>query len=629
MNALPFFAPHAALQARLPIWNKRWAEVLLRLRACAVQKISATDDGLLVLSVYRPGDDRSSVVLSIKRSDAGVALTHTKPPAQNKPNSLVQMARKHLQGRTLARVYASLEPVAVVLEFNPPRPDPEADAELAHGSARKREKEENDWADALILDLDARPARLCVARKLEGVPERYGALRDAFPVGADFFESLCEWSVQTTKTKRRATFETPLLAYCMLPGTSAAGVPVAVPGAGGEAVADDAARAGVVAENRHLFTASATPGTPAPPAVPMAPASAAAPAAKEAVLVPGLKPRNASTREGGGTETIGSALALLPTHVRRAAKTRLQFFERRLLRQKQDMPPQGELDALERRAEGLRAHLYLWPKESPTWYVPREIIESHGLPAVFTLKQGEKPGDLLTRAFHEIDRLKRRAQELRVRLAESEKALDDFSTLLLAAGAEVRELRESLGLDAAVPTASRPALEARVALNLPHEARRLLAQLQVEWTEGSQRTRELEEEKVRRLPYRTYEASTGEFLRVAKSASDGDSMLRLMPSHHTWVHVMTGEGSHVWLEKPKKAKPSSQAVREAAILAVHHSKQSRAQEAEVYVATRADIDKRKDLAPGKVIVRKAGSLLVRYEDEELQRVLGTLQTFAV
>lgn len=622
MTALPFFAPHAALQARLPIWNKRWAEVLLRLRACSVQKISATDDGLLVLSVYRPGDDRSSVVLSIKRNDAGVALTHTKPPAQNKPNSLVQMARKHLQGRTLARVYASLEPVAVVLEFNPPRPDPEAEAERERGSARKREREENDWADALILDLDARPARLCVARKLEGVPDRYATLREVFPAGADFFESLCEWSVETTKTKRRATFETPLLGYCMLP-SAAGGV------AQGGMATSAAAQAGASAAS----SVGSGSGVPTSGAVVPPEESSASHGPSPALPLPPLVPSSSSPAEAakgnGATETVASALALFPTHVRRAAKTRLQFLERRLLRQKQDMPPQSELDALERRAEGLRAHLYMWPKDSPTWYVPREIIESHGLPAVFTLKQGEKPGDLLTRAFHEIDRLKRRAQELRVRLAESEKAIDDFTALLLAAGAEVRELREGLGLDASVPTASRPALESRVALSLPHEARRLLAQLQVEWTEGSQRTRELEEEKARRLPYRTYEASTGEFIRVAKSASDGDAMLRLMPSHHTWVHVMTGEGSHVWLEKPKKAKPSTQAVREAAILAIHHSKQSRAQEAEVYVATRADIDKRKDLAPGKVIVRKAGSLLVRYEDGELQKVLGTLQTFAV
>jgi predicted ribosome quality control (RQC) complex YloA/Tae2 family protein len=148
----------------------------------------------------------------------------------------------------------------------------------------------------------------------------------------------------------------------------------------------------------------------------------------------------------------------------------------------------------------------------------------------------------------------------------------------------------------------------------------------MEWTEGSQRSREMDEERTRRLPFRTYEASTGEFLRVAKSASDGDAMLRLMPAHHTWVHVMSGEGSHVWVEKPKKAKPSHMAVREAAILAIHHSKQARAMEAEVYVATRADVDKRRDLAPGKVIVRKAGSLLVRYDDAELQKVLGTLQS---
>jgi predicted ribosome quality control (RQC) complex YloA/Tae2 family protein len=312
--------------------------------------------------------------------------------------------------------------------------------------------------------------------------------------------------------------------------------------------------------------------------------------------------------------------------VRRAAKTKLQFLERRLLRQKQDLPPAAEIENLERRAEGMRANLYMWPKDSSTWYVPREVIESHGLPAMLTLKSGERPGDVLARAFHEVDRIKRRRDELLVRLAESTKSHDDFVALILSAGAEITELRERLGLEGAVSTAAKAGLEAKVALNLPSSAGRLLRMLEMEWTEGSQRTREMEEEKARRLPYRSYEASSGEFIRVAKSASDGDSMLRLMPSHHTWVHVMTGEGSHVWLEKPKKAKPSHQAVREAAILAIHHSRQSRAMEAEVYVSLRADIEKRKDLAPGKVIVRKAGSLLVRYEDEELQKVLSTYQT---
>jgi predicted ribosome quality control (RQC) complex YloA/Tae2 family protein len=602
-----FFAPHAALSSRLAIWNKRVGEALLRLKqGCALQKISATDDGYLVLGVYKPGDDRSSVLLSIRRGEAGLALTHVKPPAQNKPGSLVQMARKHLQGRTVLAAYASLDPVAVVIEFNPPRPGAESqeDSLLAENpfrskeervSARRKAKEEGDYADCLILDLDARPARICVARKLYVVPDRYSHIREAFAgTGSPMFESLCEWSLESTKTKRRPTFDVPLLPYCVLP-SALEGLPQPASAHKVESKSEDNAEGKLTAEVKTK-----------------------------------TEEKSKSLADAAPEESLQTALACFPTHVRRASKTRLQFLERRLLRQKQDLPPPHEIELLEKRAEGLRANLYMWPAASPTWYVPREVIEDFGLPAVFTLKHGERPGDLLTRAFAEIDRLKRRQQELTHRIAESAKQVEAFVSLLLVAAKDVRMLRAELAKhgddtdrERNAQGTNRGAMEARVAQKLPVTTGRLLTQLELEWTEGSQAARAVEEERARRLPYRTYEASTGEFLRVAKSASDGDAMLRLMPSHHTWVHVMTGEGSHVWLEKPKKSKPTSQAVREAAILAIHHSRQSRAMEADVYVATRADIDKKKDLAPGKVIVRKAGSLLVRYEDAELQKVLAT------
>jgi predicted ribosome quality control (RQC) complex YloA/Tae2 family protein len=590
-----FFAPQAALAARVSIWNKRLGPALARLAGCTLQKISATDDGTLVLGVYRPGDDRTAVLLSIRRGESGLSLTNVKPPAQNKPGSLVQMARKHLQGRSIAAAYASLDPVAVVLEFHPPRAQGEQEQEEEHGSARRKAKIEADYADCLILDLEARPARVCVARRLEAVPDRYESVALAFEARHPFFESLCEWTLETTKTKRRPTFEVPLLPYCILPSAWAAEATPAVASPqteGGAAVtAESTAPAGTQAALESAPAAVVLRAPPAPPSQ---------------------------------EDSLQVAMTRLPTHVRRSAKTRLQFLERRLLRQRQDMPLSAELDALERRAEGMRANLYMWPKDSPTWYVPRELIESHGLPAVLTLKASERPGDVLTRAFQEVDKLKRRQVELTSRVAESAKAREDFVTLVLRAAQEVQAVREEQGaLDPLLAPSVRASREARVALKLPQSAGRLLAQLGLEWTEGSQRTREIGEERARRLPYRSYEASTGEFIRVAKSSADGDAMLRLMPSHHTWVHVMTGEGSHVWLEKPKKLKPSSQAVREASILAIHHSRQSRAQEAEVYVATRGDIDKRKDLAPGKVIVRKAGSLLVRFEDAELQRVLAT------
>ena len=94
-----------------------------------------------------------------------------------------------------------------------------------------------------------------------------------------------------------------------------------------------------------------------------------------------------------------------------------------------------------------------------------------------------------------------------------------------------------------------------------------------------------------------------------------------MPSNHYWFHVLTGEGSHVWLEKLKGEKKISPfAMREAGILAVHHSKHSRAQNAEIQFATRADIEKKKNLPVGKVLVRRCETFLIRYDSEELKKI---------
>jgi predicted ribosome quality control (RQC) complex YloA/Tae2 family protein len=312
--------------------------------------------------------------------------------------------------------------------------------------------------------------------------------------------------------------------------------------------------------------------------------------------------------------TLQSALNLIPTHVRRASRTRLQFLERRLQRQKADLPPVHELDRLRQRAEGLRANIYMWPKGFSQWHVPPEIIESAGLPAILTLKAGQSPGDVVTAAFDELDKLLRRRGELEKRVEESRLALERFEELVQHVGGDLGALPEEV-----------LASQILLAQEVRHlvSVQRLLTQLELTWSPTAERTAALEAERERRLPYRSYRASSGEFIRVSKSAADADAMLKLMPAHHTWVHVMTGEGSHVWLEKPKGAKPSDAALREAAMLAIHHSKQTRAQEADVYIALRGDLDKRKDLPAGKVIVRRSDHRFVRYSQIDLQSFLDT------
>ena len=51
--------------APLVLWTKKFSAPLMRLQGTHLQKITATSKGELILSVYKPQDDRSLVLLSI------------------------------------------------------------------------------------------------------------------------------------------------------------------------------------------------------------------------------------------------------------------------------------------------------------------------------------------------------------------------------------------------------------------------------------------------------------------------------------------------------------------------------------------------------------------------------------
>lgn len=569
-----FFQDMAPQWARLALWQKKFAHAFDRLRGSTLQKISASDDGFLVLNLYKPGASREPVLISIQRTGSGISVSPSRPQSQPKPNSIVQVARKYLQGRRVEQVTMSLSPVLVVIEFAP----------LLHPEEKHTTKQPEDIPDCLILDLDHRPARVCVALKHKEVPQRYLSQCSGFNSGDLFFESHCEWSLENTKTKRRATLTQPVVLSCLLPAQ----------------------------EHKEELPVEASAATESPTAtIPAAPHFPSSLHQTQGLAEPNTV-ETLSHASDDVSLTLQGALNLLPTHVRRATRTRLQFLERRLHRQKADLPSPSELNALRKRAEGLRAHIYLWPKGFPQWHVPPDLIESASLPPIISLKPGQSPGDVVSASFEELDKMNRRCSELERRVEESRVSLERFQSLVLQLGSDLMALPDTVRL-----------AQVSLAREVQHlvSAQRLLGELEVTWTVGQQKSAALAAEKERRLPYRSYVSSSGEFLRVSKSAADADAMLKLMPSHHTWVHVVTGEGSHVWLEKPKGAKPSDAAVREAAMLAIHHSKLSRAQEADVYIALRGDLDKRKDLPAGKVLVRRSEHRFVRYSQTELQTFL--------
>lgn len=467
--------------AQLSIWTKKFAPSLLRLQDTKIQKITASEAGELILSVFKPGDDKSTVVLSMTPGQSGLFTTKIKPQSLDKPNSFVQMARKYITGKRVLSCYLTVSPIAIVIDLND-----------------RQEQEPN----CLILDLDHKPPRIVLAKKSDHVPERYQKeFASTFSPGEFFFESFCEWSAENTKTKRRACFDSPVVGYCpfvSLQGTQANDISYELP---------------------QLKT--------------------------------------------GSNQKSQDTLSLLASETRRVIRNRVQFLERRLKRQKQDLPSGAQILFLQQQGEILKASV-------------------------------EKvPAGALDKIYKQVHKLKRRLDELTIRIAQGEAVLQGYQTILDKGPADLsvddyqKALIKSLGLTA--------------------------KDLKKKSTKGKQ--------EAKRFPFYSFVSSEGEFIRVSRSAEDADVMVKMMPSHHMWFHVLLGEGSHVWLEKPKGAKKiSPDSIRQAAILAVHYSKHSKAQQAEVQVATRADIEKKKNLPPGKILVRRCQTVMVKYDRSELQKI---------
>lgn len=134
------------------------------------------------------------------------------------------------------------------------------------------------------------------------------------------------------------------------------------------------------------------------------------------------------------------------------------------------------------------------------------------------------------------------------------------------------------------------------------------------------------------LPYRTYalKATTGTRveMRVGRSAETSDELVKSSKTNDYWVHAVGVTGSHVVIPAAPLSKSGDLTpalIRAAAILALHHSKVQKDHAGEVYFTRRQHIRKRKGMAPGLWQVDKAETLYFRYDDDELQEVLGCLE----
>jgi len=127
-----------------------------------------------------------------------------------------------------------------------------------------------------------------------------------------------------------------------------------------------------------------------------------------------------------------------------------------------------------------------------------------------------------------------------------------------------------------------------------------------------------------RLTPRVYKSSTGLEIWVGRS-DEGNDLLstRLARGNDLFFHLEASPGSHVVLRTEGRSDPPSEAVLEAAELAVHFSKHRKVTEAHVTVAPIKGVSKPRGAKPGLVYVTGGRSLRLRRDPKRLERVLAS------
>ncbi|WP_419185758.1 NFACT RNA binding domain-containing protein [Rohdeia mirabilis] len=126
-----------------------------------------------------------------------------------------------------------------------------------------------------------------------------------------------------------------------------------------------------------------------------------------------------------------------------------------------------------------------------------------------------------------------------------------------------------------------------------------------------------------RTCYRRFESAAGTEILVGRSARDNDELtLKVARGNDLWLHTADTPGSHVVLRVERGREPADEDVLDAAHLAVHFSPLKNAARADVHVAFRKQIHKRKGAPAGLVNLSGGRTRSVRMEPERLKRLLG-------
>ena len=127
-----------------------------------------------------------------------------------------------------------------------------------------------------------------------------------------------------------------------------------------------------------------------------------------------------------------------------------------------------------------------------------------------------------------------------------------------------------------------------------------------------------------RLVPRVYRSSSGLEIWVGRS-DEGNDLLstRLARGNDLFFHLDASPGSHVVLRTEGRSDPPSEAILEAAELAVHFSKHRKVSEAQVLVAPIKGVSKPRGAKPGLVYVTGGKSVRLRRDARRLERILAS------
>jgi predicted ribosome quality control (RQC) complex YloA/Tae2 family protein len=126
-----------------------------------------------------------------------------------------------------------------------------------------------------------------------------------------------------------------------------------------------------------------------------------------------------------------------------------------------------------------------------------------------------------------------------------------------------------------------------------------------------------------RLAPRRYRTECGLEVWVGRSDAANDHLTtRLARGKDLFFHLDGAPGSHVILRTEGRDDPPSEAVLDAAELAVHFSKAKKATRADVHVVPIRNVRKPKGAKPGLVMVHGGKSIHLRRSEARLERILA-------